>query len=337
MKKRLLSVIVALTLVFTVIPSFASAATSQGSFWGDGTYVGNVGATKDDGYTSEVQSIKFTNRSGATYSAVSDNSKVVKVTGIKIGYDEVAFTDNGKVLITGTGVGTANITLKETINGKTKVAGKAKVTIVRATIGTHAENTNHVFGLGEQPSYLKIENRNTGAVYSFKSNKPGLTLYTKKENAVVSVRMNATAYGTYTVSAYETINGKARKLKDMTFTVKATLIPDSIAVSGNTSQLKDSIKFIDTNYDYSVSIKGQDVFKKTGSSGSSYVNRNPESNKTFEDYTVFNVSNVDDELMGYLVANKSATVTANVYRKKVNATETDKAEFVKTIKITFKF
>lgn len=60
-------------------------------------------------------------KQGATYSFSSNNTKVVKVSK-KIG------------ALTGVKEGTATITCKETINGKTKVIGTCNVTVHKAKI-----------------------------------------------------------------------------------------------------------------------------------------------------------------------------------------------------------
>lgn len=336
MKKRLLSLLFVFTLVFTAIPSFAGAAAStQGVFFYD-TFTANIGSVKDYGTSTENQAVRFHSKSGAKYTYVSDNSKVLKATGVKVAYDETFYEETGRVFITGVASGTANLTLKETIKGKTKVVGKLKVKVVNADISAYPENIKHEFGLGNQNSYLKFINRNSNAIYDFKANKKGLTFSTKKdEDGSMSIQMDATEYGNYVVTASETVNGKTRKIKDINFYVKETIIPDSITVEGSSANIVDYIKFTNFNYSYGLNIKEQDIFKSSGSLD--FINRNTESNKSTTDYNVFNVGNVGDGLTGFLKANKSVSITADVYRNKFNATDDDVSEFVKTIKVTFKF
>ncbi|OXS52146.1 hypothetical protein B1A99_34955 [Cohnella sp. CIP 111063] len=283
--------------------------------------------------------MRFRPKSGATYDAVSDNSKVVKVTGIKLGYDEIFYEDTGRVLITGVAVGSANLTLKETFKGKTKVVGKLKITVVNANIGAFSNNTTHEFGLGNQSSSLRFINRNSNATYSFKSDKAGLTLYTKERydsNGMLGIDMNATEYGRYVVAAYETVNGKTRKIKDITFYIKPTVLPpDSITVKASAIFIEEHINFLDMNYAYGLHIKDQQVFVR---SGNSYVPFNWDTyDGTFtEDYAVFGLAG-SVEKINDLFANKPTTVTAEMYRIPRFSNNAADVEYLKTIKVTFKF
>ncbi|MBQ4899381.1 hypothetical protein KB559_11085 [Paenibacillus sp. Marseille-P2973] len=336
MKKRLLSILFVFTLVFTAIPSFtfATASNAQGVFFYD-TFTANIGSIKDYGGSTENQAVRFHSKSGATYTYVSDNSKVVKATGIKVGYDETFFEETGRVFITGVAPGTANLILKETIKGKTKVVGKVKISVVNTTISSYHNNLKHEFGLGNQDSYLKFVNRNSNATYNFKVNKSGLTFSTQKdENGSMSIQMNATDYGTYIVTASETVNGKTRKIKDITFQVKETIIPDVITVKSEYLDLEKEMKFLDMNYEYGLNIKGQTTFRITSNG---YVTFNPEDTGFSTDYDVFSSADSRVEKIGVLIANKATTVMADVYRTKRYSQGTEEVEYLKTIKVTFKF
>lgn len=338
MKKRLLSLLVVFTLVFTAIPSFTLAATSntQGVFFYS-TFTANIGSVKDYGDSTENQAVRFHSKVGATHTYVSDNSKVVKATGVKIAYDETLYENTGRVFITGVAPGVANITLKETVKGKTKVVGKVKITVVNTTISAYSNNIKHEFGLGNQNSYLKFVNRNSNATYSFKANKSGLTFFTQKdENGSMSIQMNATEYGNYVVTASETVNGKTRKIIDINFYVKESVMPDSITVNADHVYLEEHIKFADMNYIYGLNIKDQTMFTM---SGGSYIPLNKEEigSVFYKDFDVFSSADSKIEKIGSLHANKATTVNADIYRTKRYPQGTEEVEFVKTIKVTFKF
>lgn len=346
MKKQLITAMVAMTLTFTGIPSLApmvqaeaaTTATQSGIFWtGAVNLVKSIGTVYDNGYMAEAQAVKFTPKDGATYSATSDKSSVVKITATKVEYDKVDFENVGKVFVTGVTAGSANVTLKESYNGKTKVVGTVKVTIAKTDINVYS-NPKHEFGLGAQDSKLKFVNRNDKATYSFKANKPGLTFSTKKEKqGYHTIQMNATQHGTYIVSAYETYNGVTRKIKDITFHINPTVLPGDITVKSFGAFSEEHIKFMDMNYEYGFFIKGQPGFTP---SGGTYITFDESKiGKAFHtDYNVFSVANKDSiEMIGSLYANKPTTVEVELWRIARDSQEAADAEMLKTLKVTFKF
>ncbi|MEC0091788.1 hypothetical protein [Paenibacillus macquariensis] len=331
--KSLLSVVITLALIISITPQYVAAdSTSQGSFFYP-SFTASLGSKMDNSWDVEEQAARFNYKSGATYTAVSDNSKVVKVTGAKVGKDELFSRTTGKVFMTGMSTGSANVTLKETIKDKTKSIGTLKVKVVNADIGAFS-NLKHEFGIGTQSSELKFNNRNTDAIYTFTSNKTGLAFNVKdsKDKNSPSIMITATEYGTYVVSVSETFNGKTKKIKDITFNIKASVIPDSFTVKEAALHSNELVKYADADYEYGLYIPGQDVFKV----GYQVTNHNPDSKISNTDYTIFAATSFEKQKIGSLFANKSGTVTAELYRVLKTAENDSEAEFIKKVTVTFK-
>ncbi len=161
---------------------------------------------------------------GAKYTFSSSNSKIVSV----------ASTGNS---LTGVKAGSAKITCKQTVKGKTTTVGTCKVTVKKAGL---AYNSEFVFGVGTNMSFgyetgydesLAIIYRNPDAKYTYTTDSANLKITEQKITKDLerftgrdvtylwAKKYTAKAAGTYTVTVKETYNKKTTKVGTFKFVV----------------------------------------------------------------------------------------------------------------------
>lgn len=262
MKKGLLKkVLLALVAVLMILPlcnvsdtqAAKKAALSETKktigvgTYGEGNFYFHKAKTK---YCVTVKNAQ----KGAAYAFVSSNKKVVTVkkSGTK-GY------------LTGVKAGTATVTVKQTLKGKTTTVGKCKVTVKNATVSA-TENANETLGMGdnvqiggaERDAICYIKYLNPDATYTYKSNDSNLKMTQVKADAEWAVGKGYFCYaqkytaqkpGTYTVTLQEKYKGKTRNVGKFKVIIHDTVIQDSLEMyTGEQSELGRLVQYYMGNY-----------------------------------------------------------------------------------------
>ncbi len=189
--------------------------------------------------TSNAKKLSVSNKvSGATYSFTSSDSKVVTISK-EGGY------------LTGVKAGTATITCKQTLKGKTTTIGKCKVTVKKAIV--KAAYKEFEVGSGEytiqsfvnyDDNFFYILYRNPGATYTWTTDSKNFTIKESKIDAASIDKLDiddewkglykeyirdqyiygsqyiAKKAGTYTVTVKETYNKKTVTIAKFKVTVE---------------------------------------------------------------------------------------------------------------------
>lgn len=177
---------------------------------------------------------------GASYTFTSSNKKVV-----------IVKASGTKAYLTGINGGTATITCKQTLNGKTTTIGKCKIIVNKASIQEAAEANRLSMGTRSLGSWVQepicyIRNRIPDAKYTYSTNSKNLTIKdtkydeTQAGEGCFGFKQTYTAKkaGTYTVTVNETYQKKTRKVGTFKVIIHDLEIRENIAISP-----KDTISF----------------------------------------------------------------------------------------------
>ena len=193
MKKSLLKkVLLALVAVLMILPlcNVGNTQAAKKATLSETKKTIGVGTYGEDNFYLHKAKTKYcvtvkNAQKGAAYAFVSSNKKVVTVkkSGTK-GY------------LTGVKAGTATVTVKQTLKGKTVTVGKCKVTVKNATVSA-TENANETLGMGdnvqiggaERDAICYIKYLNPDATYTYKSNDSNLKMTQVKADAEVIFAM----------------------------------------------------------------------------------------------------------------------------------------------------
>lgn len=224
--KKLFVFMMALMLVLPVFSGLEVQAAAKPSLSETKKVIG-IGSYGEyvNGYPAPYYSKKFTkyqisvvnSKKGATYTFSSSNKKVATVKGSKTtGY------------ITGVKAGTAKITVKQKLKGKTTVVGTCTVTVKNASAKASEETAMSLLSVGAGAYYSSdgsdaiclITNRNPEAKYTFESNSKNFEMNEiKTDNTswgdsyfIFGQSYIAKEPGTYTVTVKETYKKKTKTL-----------------------------------------------------------------------------------------------------------------------------
>ena len=257
--KKLFVFMMALMLVLPVFSGLEVQAAAKPSLSETKKVIG-IGSYGEyvNEYPAPYYSKKFTkyqisvvnSKKGATYTFSSSNKKVATVKGSKTtGY------------ITGVKAGTAKITVKQKLKGKTTVVGTCTVTVKNASAKASEETAMSLLSVGAGAYYSAdgsdaiclITNRNPEAKYTFESNSKNFEMNEiKTDNTswgdsyfIFGQSYIAKEPGTYTVTVKETYKKKTRTLGKIKVKVyENALQEENLTVSlGQTLNLKNQLKY----------------------------------------------------------------------------------------------
>ena len=284
MKKFFKNVLFALVALLMVIPLWnavdAQAATKSSlsetkKTIGIGTY------GEDGGYFHKTKTkycLSVNNvQKGATYTFESNNKKVVTVkkSGTK-GY------------LTGVTAGSATVTVKQTLKGKTVTVGKCKVTVKKASVSA-TENASETLGMGdniqiggaERDSICYIKYLNPAATYTYKSNDSNLKMTQVKADAEWAMGKGYFCYaqkytakkpGTYTVTLQEKYRGKTRTVGKFKVIIHDTIIQDSLEIcTGEQTELGRLVQYYMGNYVAETDDESDSILKAVEKDGVYYL------------------------------------------------------------------
>lgn len=235
--------------------------------------IGTVGINSS-GYYSEIKT-KYTlsvgsPMKGATYTFTSDNSKIVTV------------KKNGtKANLTGIKAGTATITCKQVLKGKTSTIGKCKITVKKAVIEETYKATeglplgSSIIGGNDQEPLCYINNRNIDAKYTYIINSPNLAIEdTKLDSELVgkgyfcyAQTYTAKRAGAYTVTVNETYNKKTTKLGTFKVTFYAPQVLEAYQMNeGDSFYSGNIIMYMNNTINYFIEGDGFDEEVQSDSS-----------------------------------------------------------------------
>ncbi|BCN32569.1 hypothetical protein bsdtb5_38640 [Anaeromicropila herbilytica] len=218
---------------------------------------------------NKYQILLYNTQKGAKYTFASTNKKIVTV------------KSSGKyAYLTGVKKGSATITCKQKLKGKTTTVGKCKVTVKNASLNlAYTKEENLPMGTGKIPkiddSIFNIENRNTNASYTFTTDSSDLTI---KEKVVKVPKdfMGAPGYfyfgqaytakkeGTYKVTVTEKYKKKNRKVGTFKVVIHKTKITEQLSVGINDSvDLNTLLEYKRADMSYYIVGDGFDVSKKS--------------------------------------------------------------------------
>lgn len=237
--KKTLVLLLALTLAIPAVNGVEAKAASKPTLSskkmtiGIGSYGDTYGAfhKTETKYKLTVENQK----KGASYTFTSSNKKVVTVkTSKNVGY------------LTGVKAGSANITVKQKLKGKTTTVGKCKVTVKKTTVsagymadslavGCDVEVGNAYSLDSPYSSVCVFKNYNPSAKYTYESNSKNFKMSQKKVKMSEDAnsyfgyiqKYTATEPGTYTVTVKETYKKKTRKVGTVQITVYGATIAEN--------------------------------------------------------------------------------------------------------------
>lgn len=198
-------------------------------------------------------------KKGATYTFISSNKKVVTI-GSSGGY------------LTGVKAGTATITCKQKLKGKTTVIGKCKVKVVNATVSWDMSDKDYPIGdyvlAAPSTDNLMINYRNPDATYTYETDSADLKITETKltgtkahdyfyTSYVYIQKISAKATGTYNVTIKEKYKGKVRTLGTYQITIKPESLEESYEMKVNDSveyPVNEFIKCAEEGTEYSFEI-----------------------------------------------------------------------------------
>jgi hypothetical protein len=176
----------------------------------------------------------------ASYTFTSSNKKIVTVK-----------TSGTKAYLTGVKAGTATITCKQTLNGKTTTLGECQTTVEKASIREAAEANRLSLGTRSLGSWVQepicyIINRIPDAKYTYSTNSKNLTIKdtkydeTQAGDGCFGYKQTYTAKkaGIYTVTVNETYQKKTREVGTFKVIIHDLKIEENIAIAP-----KDAIAF----------------------------------------------------------------------------------------------
>jgi hypothetical protein len=199
---------------------------------GIGTYGGSFVVNKiESKYKITIQKpVK-----GATYTFQSSNKKIVTVKA-----------SGSEGYLTGVKNGTATITCKQTLNGKTITVGKTIVTVNESSINPTYRAEDLSLGTGSLGSWVaepicNIEYRIPDATYTYSVNSKNFSIKDTKYNETQAGEgyfgfkqtYTATKPGIYTVTVNETYKDTTRKLGTFKVAVYDLVIADKISIAPN--------------------------------------------------------------------------------------------------------
>lgn len=206
---------------------------------------------------------------GAKYSFKSSSAKIVTVKAGKT-----------KGYLTGVKSGSATITCNQTLNGKTTLVGKCKVTVEKATISPTYVAESLALGTASFGSWVaepicNIYNRIPDAKYTYSTNSKDFTIKdTKYEETQAGEgyfgfkqTYTATKAGTYTVTVNETYNGVTRKLGTFKVAVHDLSIREDVSIApGELIVISSLLSYSKKGINYYYEGDGFDVYKKSADS-----------------------------------------------------------------------
>jgi hypothetical protein len=220
----------------------------------------------------------------ATYSFTSSDTKVVTVKA-----------SGTKVKLTGVKAGTATITCKQKLKGKTTKVGTCKVTVKNASADADAV---YDLTVGTYTDYfIYWSNRNCNATYTYTSDSKDFTMTdeVKKDEYTNNFYYYLQTYtakkaGTYTVTVKETYNKKTRTVGKLKFTIVAASVIDTNEMyTGDTSSAFGLINNCrsDVNYGfYSEDDTIVDLYNEDGTVYIKALKPGTTTVKIYEDVTV---------------------------------------------------
>ena len=200
---------VATAMMVTAIPAQAATKKPKLEVSKASISLGTKGYHKmgDNWDTVGTHQIAIKNtKKGAKYVCTTSNKKVVTVK-----------VKSNKINLTGLKAGTATITCKQTINGKTTTVGKVTVTVKNAKIRNVSEKTpidqytyNDMIDYCEESPYIEYYSADNKVKYKISVDKKGFTVSDSKQYVGGSRVLNydATKAGIYTVTLKQTYNKK---------------------------------------------------------------------------------------------------------------------------------
>lgn len=230
---------------------------------GIGTYGGersNFNKAKDKFVFNVKNPVK-----NAKYTFDSSNKKIVTVKN-----------SGTKAYLTGIGYGTATITCKQILNGKTTTVGKSKVTVKKAYIREDGMKDYLHLGSGRLGSYVQeplveIYYRNPEAKYVYSSDSSDFTITEKKYTEHLDAgdhdyaqEYTAKKAGSYTVTVKETYKNKTRKVGTFKVTVHNTEYVEALNIDLEFfGTVSDIIKYEKSDMNYYIEGDGFDLNKKS--------------------------------------------------------------------------
>ena len=265
--KKVFGVLLVIILLITMLP-LSVFANDYGNIIMNQELTSSLGEYKYVPKLHEVSDyevknrVRFTPVKGATYTATSSDNNVLNIVNIEVLYDSVGINSEGKYVtpeayinLNGLKEGQVIVTLKQTLNGKTKNVGTSKITVKEATL-TARGNYQHNYPLGTYYiSELLFENRNLNAKYIFEVDKEGLIVEDHLTNegydrGYRDIRFTATKTGTYKVLVKEVINGKEKIMKTITINIHDLIIKKEVTLEVGQVGNKDQDFSNYWNYDY---------------------------------------------------------------------------------------
>lgn len=216
-KSKLFSLVLILSLIagiFSMPTNSYSAATQKATLSTSEYYMGAGSLSREGNFyaPSMKHTIYVENPvKKATYTFTSSDTKVVTVK-----------TSGTKAYLTGHKAGKATITCNQKLNGKTTKVGTTKV-VVSAPKVVRIENELCIGTkvlMNSYDSVCQINNRNTSAKYTYKSNSKDFTMWEVKEPApayskdayLYLQKYTAKKAGVYTITVNETVGKTTKKV-----------------------------------------------------------------------------------------------------------------------------
>lgn len=271
--KRIAKVLLSfMLLIYLVFPTEftlqeAKAATKPSivsqMIIGRGTVASDYyGYLKTDYYTLNVANpVKK-----ATYSFTSSNTKVVTVKA-----------SGTKAKLTGLKAGTATITCKQKLKGKTTKVGTCKVTVKNSEIFSEVYSS---LPMGDDSgNFVSWSFRNCDATYTFTSDSKDFTMKeeVKKDPYTSNYYYYSQTYsakkpGTYTVTVKETYKKKTRTVGKLKYTIAAASVADKCELyAGDTMWAFSLTNYARYDVRYSFASEDETIVETYTEEGTVYI------------------------------------------------------------------
>lgn len=263
--KRLMALCMASTM-FLSVPVLADTKKPTLSATKMNISLGAKGTHKiNNTFSQGVHQITIQNPvKGAKYVCTSSNKKVLSVK-----------TKNNKINLTGVSAGSATITCKQTLKGKTTVVGKAKI-IVHNAKAVFVDPSNWNLGIYRR-EFSAISNGNSGlgiqyystddkVNYTFQVDKKGLTVKDEKaynSDANNMINLYPTKGGVFKVTVTQTYEKKKKTIGSISLNFKEPNIHKTQELYVDSAvSIADIMDYYSFEREYYLEANGQNLYQK---------------------------------------------------------------------------